>query len=214
MAPRLRLVTSHALLITLALGLTLLAAAQNFTTTDPPAAVVDNTGTYSGCQTIVVPVQGSVMCPIEVQVSVSHTWVGDLSLRLTSPGGTELTLLNRPGRTTSGDGNSDDLVDTTPILFSDTAASALLAEEMGNGCAGTIGVTPGCPDNYLPAPDALDTPLPGDGTSFDDFLGDPLNGLWTLCGADSAGGDTGTLVSWTLRINGLWPVELESFTVE
>ena len=39
---------------------------------------------------------------VEVYLDVTHTWIGDLTVRLTSPGGTESVLVNRPG-VTGGD---------------------------------------------------------------------------------------------------------------
>jgi hypothetical protein len=146
-------------------------------------------------------------------VSAAHSWVGDLTLRLTSPGASVLTLINRPGRLGAGFGNDDNLVSGTAITYSDTAASATSAEDQGDGCVGTIGVTAGCPDNYLPAPDATDTPIPGVGTNLAQYDGADPNGVWQLCIADSGAGDTGTLTSWSITVTST-PVELQSFSIE
>lgn len=184
-----------------------------FTTADPAAVIPDATGTFAACQDITVSAMPTIITDVTVAVSAAHSWVGDLTLRLTSPGLSVLTLINRPGRLGAGFGNDDNLVSGTPITYSDTAASAVLAEDQGDGCVGTIGVTAGCPDNYIPSPDATDTPIPGVGTSLAQYDGADPNGVWELCFADSGGGDTGTLSSWSITVTST-PVELQSFTIE
>jgi hypothetical protein len=66
---------------------------------------------------------------------------------------------------------------------------------------------------YISAPDAADTPIAGLGTDLSDFVGTDSNVVWELCVADSAGADTGTLVTWSLGF-GTLPVELQSFEIE
>lgn len=208
-----------------------------FTTTDPPVPIPDDSGgVVSACQSIQVPTTTETT-PVRVRVRVDHTWAGDLMFQLQGPAsgsatirhttavdrlfrlegasGT-LTLLNRPGRTGTGPGADDDLSSSVPITFGDDAESGVAAESMGAGCGGTIGQTSGCPDNYLPSPDPLDVPFPGVGTSFADAFPMDAQGAWTLCAADSAPGEVGTLVSWSLVTfpGGIIPVELMSFTVE
>ena len=51
--------------------------------------------------------------------SLTHTFVGDLKIELTSPGGTNVVLANRPG----GVGNSGD--NFTGTVFDDEASVAL-----------------------------------------------------------------------------------------
>jgi subtilisin-like proprotein convertase family protein len=184
-----------------------------FTTSDPAATITDNTGTFTACQNITVAGMPTQITDVTVSVSSNHSWVGDLTLRLTSPSASVLTLINRPGRLGTGAGNDDNLVTGTPITYSDTAASGVSAEDQGDGCAGTIGVTAGCPDNYTPAPDATDTPIAGVGTNFAQYDGADPNGVWQLCIADSAAGDTGTLTSWSITVTST-PVELQSFSIE
>lgn len=184
-----------------------------FTTTDPPVPIPDNTGSLAACQTIQVTEQCFV-AGTSVRVTSDHAWIGDISFAVTSPAGTVLTLLNRPGRFQSGAGENDNLIGSVPIRFSDFASSGTPAEEMGLGCAdGNIGMTPGCEaDEYLPAPDAGDTPIPGLGAGFFDFNDQEGLGTWILCAADSGPGNTGTLISWTLELECFVPVELESLT--
>jgi subtilisin-like proprotein convertase family protein len=188
--------------------------AQIFTTADGPVSPVDNSDTFSVCQTITVPGgTGVIGSLVTVEITMEHTWIGDLAFQLTSPAATILTLLNKPGTNTGGNGNSDDLILGTPILYHDAAASGVSAEDMGDACAAVINGTPGCEDNYIPAPDS-GAPFPANGTNLADFNGETADGVWTLCVGDSAGGDTGTLSSWRLGVDVVIPVELESFSVE
>lgn len=186
--------------------------AQTFPFGGAAVPIPDNTGAFGACQTINVTGTTGVIQDVTVQVTSSHSWIGDLTVRLTAPNASVLTLLNRPGRTGAGAGNSDDLQTATPITYSDTAVSGVSAEAMGTACAGTINGTAGCENNYTPAPDAADTPIAGQGTNFAQFDGISANGNWVLCVADSALGDTGTLTTWSITVT--TPVELESFTIE
>lgn len=198
---------------TLAIAIPVLAqVTTTFTTANAAAAIADNTGTLGTCQTITVVGMPNQIEDVTVAITSSHSWIGDLTFRLDPPAGTNLTVLNRPGRVGAGAGESDDLATATPITYSDTAASATSAESMGLACTGVVGA--GCgPNNYLPAPDAADTPIAGEGTNFAQLDTLDPNGVWTLCVGDSAAGDTGTLTSWSVTVTSS-PVELESFSIE
>lgn len=192
----------------------LLAGDGTFTTGNAPIAVPDNTGALGTCQTITVPSGGGdVVGDVNVSIAASHSWIGDLTFRLQAPGGSQLTLINRPGRVASGAGESDDLAVATPISYDDTAPSGISAESMGVGCTGIVGA--GCgPNNYIPAPNVADTPIAGVGTNLAQYTGLASNGVWTLCVADSAAGDTGTLSSWSITLTGSTPVELQDFSID
>jgi subtilisin-like proprotein convertase family protein len=184
-----------------------LAQATTYTTTDSPVAIPDNTGTFNACQNIVIPPGAGTISDLDIRTAITHTWVGDLTIRLQSPGGAStLMLMNRPGRTGTGLGRFADFASATPITFNDAAPSGRSAETIGENpvgtaCAGNtvVGATCG-PDNYIPAPDAADTPIAGLGTNLAQFNGLSASGTWTLCVADSAGGDTGTLTSWSMLV--------------
>ncbi|MEM1206539.1 MAG: proprotein convertase P-domain-containing protein [Acidobacteriota bacterium] len=201
-------------IVGLALGVTVYAT-NIYETTDGPMPIADNSGALGDCQTINVP-DSIVITDVEVEITAAHSWVSDLTFEVTSPASTSLTIINRSGRNGTGAGNNVDLVDTTPVRYSDAAPSGLSAETLGDNCTGAaiIDGSAGCEDNYTPDPDATDTPVAGTGTDFGDFDGENAQGVWTLCVADSAGGDTGTLTSWRLGINKPIPVELLSFSID
>lgn len=74
---------------------------------DTPVAIPDNSpaGITS---TISVPDNGTVFSA-SVDLNITHTWRGDLIVKLTSPAGTEHTLHNRTG------GSADDLIGNFPV---------------------------------------------------------------------------------------------------
>lgn len=213
-----------ALVVVSTVGLVGWAMADQFTTGDAAVAIPDNSmGVITACQDIVVPGPLMITDTPSVSVGVDHSWVGDLTIELRGPLST-LTVMNRPGRSGTGAGDSSDADNAiSPIMFGAMAPSGVDAEEVGNdstmadtGCGGADDVGANdCVDNFTPNPDAADTPNAGQGTDFSDFTGTDAAGTWTLCISDSAGGDTGTLQTWSLGFNGMSvPVELISFSVD
>jgi subtilisin-like proprotein convertase family protein len=107
-------------------------------------------------------------------VGLDHSWVGDLVVTLTSPQGTTVTLMNRPGN--GGDGNN--FCHTT--LDDEGGASIQSIDAFGAPYSGT----------YTPT-----TPLAA-------FRGQNPNGTWTLRVADFVGDDTGSVRAFSLAITG------------
>ena len=144
---------------------------------------------------------GNIITDIDVTIGMSHTWVGDLVIKLVSPGGVVLTLLSRPGFAEAADdgvgccGDSSDLAFAFQITYDD--ASPNDAELMGGSIAGGDVVgdpANGSPDNYFPNPGT------GPGVALVDFNGLNAVGSWALYIGDGAGGDTGILDRWSLTI--------------
>lgn len=145
-----------------------------------------------------IPDEGQLDLPIEVadsgiiqdltvRVSLAHTWVGDLTIRLESPTGRQVTLMDRPGEP-DGDqyGYSTDLVEHFALQFVDGSPDA--AESMGSQCLqGVVGQS--CPVTYAP-----DQPL-------SDFQGEDINGVWTLVVTDSENQEVGSINSATLTFD-------------
>jgi subtilisin-like proprotein convertase family protein len=76
---------------------------QDFTYgNDNPVAIPDNDAT--GISSTIVIADDIQVFGINADVDISHTWIGDLVVTLTSPAGTEVTLHNREG------GSADDIV--------------------------------------------------------------------------------------------------------
>jgi subtilisin-like proprotein convertase family protein len=135
---------------------------------------------------------------LDVEVAISHTWAGDLVIKLVSPSSEVLTLMSRPGLAEPADdgtdccGDSSNLDISFPLTFDDDAA--ISAEAMGStlDSAGVI-----CQDDaecdFAPAPDT------GPGTNLAQFNGQDGAGTWQVCVGDSGGGDTGDFDSVVLN---------------
>ncbi len=104
--------------------------------------------------------------------SVTHTFMGDLRFKLTSPGGTTVSLIANRG------GSGDNFCTIT------------LDDDGGFPAAATIPTTGGVAGNFAP-----ETPL----SAFD---GQNAYGTWILNVADTASTDTGTLNRFSLIITG------------
>jgi uncharacterized protein (TIGR03382 family) len=107
--------------------------------------------------------------------SITHTWVGDLTIAL-SNGSTTVNLITRPGFTGTGFGSSGDLNGTYTFAVAGAAFPTTLT--------GT---------QVVPAGTYAAPGLAG-------FIGQNSAANWTLSVQDSAGGDTGSLSSWTLNL--------------
>ncbi len=70
----------------------------------PNMYIPDNTAIHDEMPVAI----GSTVTDIEVYVNITHTWIGDLIVSLTSPGGTTVVLHNRTG------GSADDIVGWYP----------------------------------------------------------------------------------------------------
>lgn len=121
-----------------------------------------------------------------VRAKLSHQWVGDLSLTLVHPDGTEVTLMTRPGISPKDAyGCAGEDID---VLFTD-GATASAAEQ--------------CSPKF-PAVSGAVTPL----NPLSVLNGKARNGTWSLRVTDSAGFGIGAIDSWTLDL----PCTLPSVT--
>jgi subtilisin-like proprotein convertase family protein len=135
------------------------------------------------------------MTEVKVQIALSGGWSGDLYAYLTHGSGFSV-LLNRPGRSLLKiDGSG---ANPLAILFADGAALDIHNAIPDSGAvSGTYQ-----PDaREMDPTNCLDT---SPRTAFlSSFNGLDANGDWTLYVADLATGDTMTLESWTLTLQGV-----------
>ncbi len=103
-----------------------------------------------------------------VTIDISHTWSGDLIISLVSPSGTELILSD------TNSGNTDDAYNGT--MFQDGGADITAA-------TAPYGVGPYAPEG---------------GAFAATFAGESITGDWNLKVCDDAGGDTGSVNSFTI----------------
>jgi extracellular elastinolytic metalloproteinase len=118
---------------------------------------------------------GGSLTDLNVIIRATHTFVGDLAFTLSKTGGPSATVIDRPGRTTSGFGCSGNDIDAT---LDDEAS-----DPVENECEPAVPTIAGTftPNNPLSV-----------------FDGQSLAGTWRMTVQDFAGGDTGTLVEWCL----------------
>lgn len=177
----------------------------NIYTCAPGAAIPDNgyDGTQGSmaCCTLNVPAgdfgAAPVITDLNLNLAASHTWVGDMTIKVFGPGGQVLALLNRPGSTVPDDGTD------TPYGYSSnwTGATVTFDDQGGGPSAETLGAVGSdiCSGdgicNYLPGPDTA-----GGLANLADFNGSDPRGTWSVCMGDGAGGDPGTFNSASLSI--------------
>ena len=135
---------------------------------DSPAAGVSST--------IIVPDSGIIADFEYLWIDMTHTWVGDLVITLSHPGGSAI-ILDRPGVPASTFGNADNVGG----VYTFTDVDAAFPELAGGGL-----VAPGF---YRTANDF--------GLAFN---GDEKFGDWTLTIQDFGGGDVGTLNAWGFAV--------------
>ena len=191
-------------------------------------AIPDNgyTGTQAsmGCSTINVasePGLDIISGPVTVSIAMSHTFVGDLTIKLFGPTPAQsFTLVSRPGvvetaddgTDTAGFGENSNLAIANPLTYAMAAADE--SEQMGkvpsdHATGDIICVFAGSPCSYNPNAGA--SVLSAD---FAALNGTSKVGAWALCIGDSASADTGTLDGWTLNFGTVTPVELTGISVE
>ncbi|MDP6908010.1 MAG: HYR domain-containing protein, partial [Flavobacteriales bacterium] len=128
---------------------------------------------------------------LNVNLTIDHTWVGDLIITLTHDGNTAI-LVDRMGAPAIGSlGCSDD---NLVVTVDDAAGSAF-----EDACTGTGG------------------PVVGTFTGVDllsVFNSSDVNGDWTLFVSDNAGADTGTLIEWSIDATEDIPASYTQFALD
>jgi cysteine-rich repeat protein len=168
--------------------------------TSIPDDLYNGTLASMACVSVAMPqVNGcaSTVTSVRVELGMTHTWVGDLVIKLVAPDGTIVTLMSRPGffeaadDGTSGPGNNADLVNAAPVMFFQGAGT--VAESMGGGGSSVVCQGDGiC--NYIPSKGAAS------GGDLNAFNGKTIAGTWRLCVGDSEVGDVGTIDQVKLTI--------------
>ena len=170
------------------------------TFTDGCNAIPDDAydGTQASMACFTVPGPDLIIDDINVVIGVNHTWAGDLVYKVTSPAGTTVTLMSRPGFVEPADdgtgccGNNADMSSGFPLTYDD---SALFDAENTGASLQVV-----CQDDgeceFFPNPGA------GPGVNLADFIGEDATGDWQVCAGDSAGGDAGEICQADLLIEG------------
>ncbi|MDX1523411.1 MAG: proprotein convertase P-domain-containing protein, partial [Anaerolineae bacterium] len=147
-------------------------------TPNVPIPDFDNNTDLPGVVTDTIAITGTgLITDLNVSISASHTWVGDLHFTLTHEDtGTGVTLIDRPGTPPGAFGCSGDDIEA---ILDDEASEPVENECVRPGPVAISGVF--TPNESLAA-----------------FDGEDLSGLWHLTVADEAAVSQGTLVEWCL----------------
>ncbi len=184
---------------TIADAVTVPTGGQCATFSAAPGSIPDNNPTGVCANVAVSGLSGNTTF-VSVTVGTTHSWVGDLSYRLTNPAASNLYLMARPGvagPAGTGFGSSSDLSSAYPLDYFDAAATD--AEQTGTGNPAVVCQSNGVCD-YNPGPDGQ-----AGLTDLSGFNGSPVNGTWQFCATDSAGGDTGSVANVSLNVCGEQP---------
>ena len=147
-----------------------------------PATVPDNVPAGRDVTAVVSNVTGN-LTNVQVAVDMTHTWVGDLIISLTSPAGTTVTLLDRPNVPLGTFGCSNNNVNVTFADGQPDPEAICSGAPPQGDTAASWPVTDAGPVDPLSA-----------------FNGEDANGTWTLTVSDNGPGDTGAINSWELII--------------
>ncbi len=167
------------------------AMADVFNGTGGPLA--DNNGSVNGVTTFSLNVANAGVVGAFNGITfttLSHTWVGDLQITLTLPDATTVSIVDRIGVVGSGFGDSSNFLGN--YTFADGGADIwAIATIPGNGTSFNI------PSGTYAATGA------GSGAAINLnalLAGKSVTGLWTVTVTDFAGGDTGSLGSWSINV--------------
>lgn len=122
---------------------------------------------------------------LNVDILIEHTFQGDIIATLTSPSGTTINLINRPGR-----------VDTGVGFGNNNYGNPISGEFFMLDDAAQFVYDTGSPG--VPVDNPVGSWLPDLGP-LGDFNGQEAFGDWTLTVSDNATVDTGTLITWRLN---------------
>ncbi len=173
------------------------------TTGNCPVAIQDN-GTFQGTLDVTVSGPNDLgQCPLtSLCFSITHTWVGDLAVTLTSPSGINYLVMADANNGSGGCGTDSDNIDVcivpgtgnaltnnTEYMCNTGACQSGTCCLVGNWTMPCGGVTdPITGANQAPNCDLNDFNVPGN----------PANGTWTLTVNDICGQDVGTLNNFSL----------------
>jgi len=148
--------------------------------TDAPATDVGAFTSY----TLNVADSGTIVSLDALNLDFAHSWAGDLTMTLEHDGVT-VTLMDQGS--VPGFGDSSNYAGMYQFVDGAADLDAAIAAAPGTAPAGVADIAPGAfgPDNT-------------DGSSLADFVGQDINGTWTLTVGDWAAQDTGVVNGWSI----------------
>lgn len=167
----------HVIVLNVSAATLTITAAPSIAIPDGNSTLCTNTDPVGSITTTIYVSNSFTIADLDVMLDISHTWVGDLQVQLTSPSSTTVMLIDRVGRPPAAVscGSSSNNINTT------------LDDESPNGPV----------ENAYPPTGASYTPE----NPLSAFDGENSRGVWTLTVIDNVQWDTGTLNSWGLIFN-------------
>lgn len=176
-----------------------------------PDATGSNPGSYTSTMNISTFQPGQTINTVNdfgyVEVNMEHSFVGDLSITLQCPNGSQVLLKQFPG----GGGNwLGEPCDNgginqpvgVPYPYNWPANTAPVYNTIVNtanaGCTGCLNVPAFCGAGNG---NALDSSSYTPASPFSNLIGCPINGAWSLTVVDQWGSDDGHLVSWNIAFD-------------
>jgi gliding motility-associated-like protein len=165
-----------------------------------PVPIEDN-GTFQGFLDVTVDGPNDLsQCPLQaVCFTITHTWVGDLSVALTSPGGLNYLVMADDNNNFGGCGTSSDDIE----VCINVGTGNPLTNNAPYNCNGP---NPPClvgdwtvPCGGVTDPVSGATQAPNCDLNDFNLPGQPANGTWTLTINDICGADVGFLETWSLE---------------
>ncbi len=154
----------------------------------PPGAPNPSSGvTESPCEVAGIGILGNCIIIDNVEINLTHTWVGEIGILLIGPGGQVLEL-------STGNGNTGD--DYTNTVFTDLAPDFITSGAPPfSGAFKPEGRVTNLNNPYSNGP-----PL-GTHTFANTYNGTNADGTWTLYINDYVGLDVGELISWSITFS-------------
>jgi len=131
---------------------------------------------------------GAAITEVKVTMNINHTWVGDVDVNLRAPNNAILNLVGALDGGTGGNA-TDNFTNTAFSSISTTPISGAAAPRTGTFAAeARAGFGP---TGFIQTVNTWAGLVPTSASA---------NGAWTLAMGDFAGGDAGTLTSWTIAV--------------
>ncbi len=171
----------------IATALLLITAASAIDTCTTPNTPIPDNGEQIAVPIFIAANQNEIVDSITLDLTMTHTWVGDLLIELRAPDGTTITLLDRPGIPSTGFpgpfgcGGQD-----IACTFTDSATTP--AESICTTTASPVIAGPVVPAHQL----SIFQSLPGAGN-------------WQLLITDQSPYDAGILLEACLSVNTITP---------
>ena len=141
---------------------------------------------------------------VSINLTTTHTWVGDIEFALLAPGGSpSLILASRIGVTTAG-GFGDSSNYSGTYTFTDTAAGTNIWTVATTGtCGDACNVAAGSYRTTQQGQTGQTNPAPVTSlnTTFGGMTPGAANGTWTLRARDAASADLGSITAANLTVN-------------